>query len=49
MIDRRQIRSMLVDIIDNMKTPEDYYSRRNFRLDWLHAVMDVAEDLARES
>lgn len=44
---RKQIRDMLTDIIDNMEQPESYPNHADFKRDWLFAVADEAGKLAR--
>lgn len=44
-----QIRSMLLDIIENSKKPNDFKgSQANFKRDWLLAVSAEAAALAKE-
>lgn len=45
---RNQIRNMLTDVIDNMKAPSDYPDHADFKREWLFAVADVADEMARE-
>lgn len=45
---REQIRSMLLDIIDNMDAPEDFPSHEDFKREWLNGLVDVAQEEIRK-
>lgn len=44
---REQIRAMLLDIIDNIDTPDNYPSHDDFKRDWLNGLVDVAQEEIR--
>lgn len=45
---RKQIRSWLLETIDNTKAPPTYPSHNDFKQEWLFEVADVATELARQ-
>lgn len=45
---REQIRSLILDIIDNTTTPKDYSNHKDFKRDWLNGLVDVAQEEIRK-
>ena len=45
---KAQIESMLLDIVDNMDMTADYPTHKDFKREWLNAVVDVTQELIRK-